>query len=111
MTPCCRRHDLRSQPATCRPKRRVLFEDLPLEELQSFARLEPELLGEQLPPLPIDLECLGLPVRAIERQHELPAQSLTQRLLLDERLELRHELRVPAQGEIGFDPLLESAES
>ena len=41
----------------------------------------------------VDLERLGLPSRAVERQHQLPAQPLAQRMLRDERLELARERR------------------
>ena len=40
----------------------------------------------------VRLECLGLPAAAVEREHQLPVQPLPSRVLVDERLELRHEL-------------------
>ena len=75
--------------------------------LQLLARLEPELVGELALRLAVGAERLGLPAGAIEREHQLAAQPLAQRMLGDERVELADQLRVPARGEIGVDPLLE----
>src|SRR5262249_56843039 len=52
-------------------------------------------------------ERLGLPPGAVEREHQLPAEALTQRVPSHEPLELADELRVAAELEIGVDPLLE----
>ena len=41
----------------------------------------------------------------------MAAQPLPERMLRDESLELRHELGVAAELEIGFDPLLEGGET
>jgi hypothetical protein len=54
----------------------------------------------------VGLERLRLPARAIERQHQLPAQPLAQRLLGDQRLQLADQLAVAAAGQIGLDPVL-----
>ena len=58
----------------------------------------------------VHVERLGLAARAVEREHQLPAQPLTQREPLDERLELGDELRALAELEVGVDPLLERLE-
>ncbi|HZN89942.1 MAG TPA: hypothetical protein VFB44_13275, partial [Thermoleophilaceae bacterium] len=49
----------------------------------------------------VRLECLGLPPRPVERQHQLPAQPLAQRMAAHERAQLRHESVVAAEGEVG----------
>ena len=53
------------------------------------------------------LERVGLSPRAVESQHQLCASPLAQRLRPDKRLELGHELGVAAEGEVGFDPILQ----
>ena len=83
---------------------------LALEPLQALARLQPELLGERQAALLVDVQRLGLAVRAVEREHELAAQPLAQRMPRDERLELADELGVAAEREIGLDPLFERRE-
>ena len=52
-------------------------------------------------------ERLGLSAGAVEREHELAVQPLSQRMHGDERLELAHELRMPPERKVGLDPLLE----
>ena len=56
---------------------------------------------------PVGLEGLRLPSVSVERQHQLTAQTLTQRMPADKRLELRNELPVATEFEIGVDALLE----
>ena len=107
-----RRHERPGQRRACASgaarelERRVLGEDLPLELPQRRARLEPELV-ERRPRVAVGLERLGLPARAVEREHQLPAQPLAVRMLGDQRLELADELGVAAEREVGLDPLLE----
>jgi hypothetical protein len=86
---------------------RLLRENRLLESPQMRARLHPELVGEQPPASPIDLERLRLPVRTVERQHQLAAKTVAQRVLGDERIELGNQRLVPAEYEVGLDPLLE----
>ena len=56
-------------------ERRILPQHLPLELLQLRRRVEPELVGEREPRGPVDLERLGLPAAAVERDHQLAAQT------------------------------------
>ena len=88
---------------------RVLLEDRPLEVTADPAGLDPELLDERAAGVPVGLQRVGLPAGAVERQHQLPARPLAQRVLGDERLELRDQLGVAAEREIGLDPVLEAA--
>ena len=53
----------------------------------------------------IGLERLGLAPRAVEREHQLAAERLAQRVLADERLELADHVAVPPELEIGVDAL------
>ncbi len=71
------------------------------------AGLDPELVEEGCARCPVRVERLGLAARAVEREHQLRSERLTQRMLGDERLELRHELRRAAGGEVCLDPLLD----
>jgi hypothetical protein len=54
--------------------------------VQARAGLDPELLAEGPPRLPIRLERLGLAITPIERDHQLGAQPLAVRMLGDEIL-------------------------
>ena len=83
-----------------------MVEDLPLEALEALARLEPELLGEHTAALLVRVQRFGLTAGAVEREHELPARPLAERLLRDERLQLRDELVVSPKLEEGLDALL-----
>ena len=81
-------------------------EDLPLELAQPRPRIEPELAGELLAGRGEDRERIGVPARAIEGEHQLPDQALSQRVLAHQLLELGHETRALAAREVGVDPLL-----
>ena len=61
--------------------------------------------------LAVVAECLGLPARAVEREHQLAAQALTQRVLPNERLELAHQASVIPERQLGLDPLLDGDEA
>ena len=74
-------------------RERLLAEDRRVHAAQQRARLEAELLDEQLPSLAVDLERLRLPAGAVEREHELRAQPLAQRVRADEALELARRPR------------------
>src|SRR2546430_16510577 len=54
----------------------VVLEHRPLELLQRAARLEAELVGEELARAPVDGQRVALAARAIERKHPLAAQPL-----------------------------------
>ena len=65
----------REEPVACEVEDGVLREDLSLELLQGGARLDPELV-ERGARRAIRVERLGLPARAVQREHQLPAQAL-----------------------------------
>ena len=73
--------------------------------------LEAELLVENLPRRAIRLEGLRLAAAAVQRQHQLATQTLAQRMLCHERLELADQLGVPSAGEVGVDAVLEQCQS
>jgi len=88
-------------------ERRLLVEHRPLELLERGARLDPELVDEPLPRSAVRLERFGLASRAVEREHELAAQTLAQRMLGNERLELADDRGMAPEGERSIDPLLD----
>ncbi len=89
----------------------VLREDRLLELAQLPSRLEPELVDERAPGVAEALQRVGLPARPVEREHVLRAQALAHRLLAHEALELRHELDVTTETEVGLDALLDRGET
>ncbi len=88
-------------------ERRVLREDGALELLERSPRLDAELLDERLARPPVDVERLGLSTAAVEREHELRADALAERVIPHECLELSHQVPVAAEREIRLDSLLE----
>ena len=88
-------------------ERLVLGQHRRLELPQRVSRLDPQLIHERTPQVTISLECVRLAAPAVERDHQLAAESLAQRMLRDERLELGDQLRVTAELEVRLDPLLE----
>ena len=90
-----------------RRRARLLPQDRAVQLLERRARLDPELVDERAPRVLVHLERLGLPARPVEREHQLAAEPLAQRMLRDERLELADELGVAPELELGVDPLLE----
>ena len=91
-----------------RGERRVLAQDRALQLAQPRARLEPELLHEPGARVAIDRQRLLLAPRAVEREHQLAAQLLAQRMLARERVELgdqqRHARRAPAPRRSALRP-------
>ena len=77
-----------------------------MQLLQERARLDAERVDERLATQPIRLERLRLSARPVEREHQLAAEALPQRMLADERLEIADELAVTAEGELGLCALL-----
>ena len=78
-----------------------MSQDRLLKFLKLPARLDPELLGEGCSRGTVGLECLRLAAGPVEGDHQQFAQPLAQRMLGDEALELAHQLRVPAQLQVG----------
>ncbi len=82
-----------------------------LELIERRPWLDAELLDKRAARCLERLERIGLPAAAVEGQHELDAQTLPQRMLRDQRLELRDEVAVAAEREVGIDSLLERQEA
>ena len=75
----------------------VLREDALLEVSQLAARFDAELVDERPASLVVDLERLRVAPTAVEREHELPARALAQRLRRGQDLELGHQLGVASE--------------
>ncbi len=89
----------------------VLPQDGGLDPAQSRAGLDAELLGEELPCAPVKLESVRLAARPVEREHELPARALAQRVLPRQGFELGDELGRAPEREVGLDALLQTGEA
>jgi hypothetical protein len=85
----------------------VLREDRPLELAQPLARLDTRLLDQGPACLLVGLQRFRLAVAAVERQHQLGAQTLAVGVLGDQRLELSNDLGVAAERQLGVDQLLQ----
>ena len=88
-------------------QRRVLLEHALVQRPQRLAGLDPELLDEPAPPGGERLQRLRLAPRAVQREHQLAAQALAQRMLDDQRLELGNHLAVLTGREPGLDMVLD----
>lgn len=91
-------------------ERRVLAEDRPLELLQRAARLQTELLAQQLSRAAVGGERIGLATRPVEGQHQLATQPLLQRVDCDEGFELGDQVGDVTDREVCLDPVLHRGE-
>ena len=71
----------------------VLIEDLPLEPLQGRAWFDPELVDDCPPSSLVDVEGICLAAYAVEREHQLRAETFAERVLGYELFELRDARR------------------
>jgi len=81
-----------------------VVEDRPLETLERLSGLEAKLFSEEAATCLVAVQGRGLAAGPIEREHELDAQALTQRMPPYEIVELADDVRVTAEGEIGLEP-------
>ncbi len=61
------------------------------------------MIDEQRAPVPVALESVDLAAGPVEREHQLRARALAQRLVADAPLELGEQFLMPAQGERAVD--------
>ena len=78
--------------------------------MEPAAGIEANFLDEPPAGLPIHLEGLRLPPGAVQGEHQLRRETLTQRVGRHECLELRDKVGVAPEGKVGIDSLLESGE-
>ena len=88
----------------------VLREDGLLERPEARRRADPELLVELGPQRVVGGERLALAPGSVEREHQLAAQALAQRMARDQQLELADEVGGAAECEVGLDAVLERGE-
>jgi len=91
-------------------ERRVLLQHSPLEVLETRGGVDAELVVEHASEDLEDGERLGVPAAPVQRQHELPAQALAQRMAAYEGIELRDELHMAPEGQLRLDALLQACE-
>ena len=84
-----------------RQQGRVLAEHGRLEGLQLRARVDAQLVAQALLGLGVRRQRVDLPARAIEGQHQLPAEPLVKGVGSDQLLQPPHHLAVLAEGEGG----------
>ena len=89
----------------------ILVEDLAVEGLDLGAGLQAELLDERSSGRLVNVEGLRLPAGAVEGQHQLTAETLTQRVLSDELLKLRYQLRMMSKRNVRNYALLDTHEA
>ena len=74
-----------------------------MQRAQLRAGLDADLIDERRARVTVRRERIRLAPGAVEREHQLRVQALTQRLAGDQRLELADELAVPSVGQIEVD--------
>ena len=84
-----------------------LPQDRALELLERGAGLDSECVDERVARVLVGLERLRLAAAAVQREHELAAQPLTERIGGDQGLELADELALAAELEVGVDSVFE----
>ena len=87
-------------------QRRVLGEDGRLESAQLGPGLDAQLVDQQPAGPLVGLQGVALTARAVQGHHELTPQTLTERLIAQERLDLAHQFGGSAVGQIRVHPVL-----
>jgi hypothetical protein len=86
------------------------LEDGPRQALERLLRFQPELVHEHSPTSLVDLQRLGLPAGAVQRQHQLPAQTFSERVVGNEFLELAGQVGVKPGREVALDAFFQAGE-
>jgi hypothetical protein len=84
-----------------------VVEDRPLELLQLPTRIDAQLLDQRGAGIAVHVERVDLAAGAVQGQHQLGAEPLTQRVASRERTELGDKLRAAAAAEVCVDAILE----
>ena len=86
---------------------RVVCQHRCVQSLQRLARVDAELVGQQIADPPVGGQRVGLPAAPVQRQHELAVQLLPQRMPGDQLLQLGGDRVVPAERQVRVDPGLD----
>ena len=78
-----------------------------MEHSQLATGLDSELVDERTARVVVGAQCVRLAAAAVEREHQLRARVLAQRLAGDHGLELRHQLATAAERKLGVEALLD----
>lgn len=84
-----------------------LLQDRPMKATQLSARIDTQVLPEDLPHPAERVQGPGLPPVAVQRDHQLAPPPLTQRAASDEGLETAHHLVMAAKRELGIEQILQ----
>ncbi len=85
----------------------VFGQDLLVRLLHGPPGLDPERVDEGVAQCVEDRERFGLPVRPVQREHQLPVEGLPVRVLLGQRPELGGEALVAAEVQVGVEAPLQ----
>jgi hypothetical protein len=85
----------------------ILPKDPLVKTLQIRRGVDAELVGEHFAQPLVRRQRVGLPPGAVEREDQMPPQSLAQPMFAGKRLQLAEDLEVAAELEVGIDTLLE----
>src|SRR5918994_6940061 len=88
----------------------IVAQDGAVQLLKRGAGFDAELVDELSARLMVDLQRLRLASRAVQREHQVAAKSLAQRVFGDQGLQLGDELGIATHLEVGFEELFESYE-
>ena len=84
----------------------AFLENRGFEVAHRSRRPESEVVAQPVPERMRGAQPLGLPTRAVEREHQLGGESLAQRMIDEECLELTHDLLVMPDAQLGVDARL-----
>jgi hypothetical protein len=90
---------------------RVLEQDLLLAPAQPAARLDAQLLVQDLAGAVEGLEGIGLAVRAVQCQHQLAPQPLPVGVVGQQRLQLGDQPAMSTEGQVGLDAVLQCGQA
>jgi hypothetical protein len=86
-------------------------EDRRLQLADPAARVDAELVAQRSAHLVDRSQGFGLTARPVEGEREMAPQLLPQRMVGDELRQLPDDRRVPAEGEVGGEPVLDRGEA
>ena len=91
-------------------ERRLLSEDRMFHPGDVVSRLDAQFGDQHGAQILEDAQCLGLPTRAVEREHALRPQALAHRVGAGQRLQLAGQCLVATHRQRGVDPQLRGGE-